>query len=183
MKFSLSILFVPLLLLVNTLGADAATTVGPNALALAALVADHSPALTSAQKRQMAWLLDGNVGRIPSTAGGIPVKASSVDCKASNVDISARSCTLVLDATTVTLKGRLANELFATLVEFGLSAEGAAGSISVGLTQLSCSIGPQLIRQRSGAGANCTYTPRSSALAGDEEPRVNARFFFPRLLE
>jgi uncharacterized Zn-binding protein involved in type VI secretion len=159
MKLNLSILFVPLLLLSNIVGANAATTIGPSALALAALVADHSPSLTTAQKSQMAWLLDGKVGSISTTAGGIKVTADRVACKASNVDISARSCTIAFGTTTITLKGRLANELGATLAQAGAAAQGGAGTISIGITQLSCSIGPQLIRQRSGAGANCTYQP------------------------
>jgi hypothetical protein len=160
MKLNLSLLFVPLLLLGNTVGADAATTSGPNALALAALVAGHTPALTAAQKRQMAWLLDGYVARIPPGAGPISVTADSVTCRASNVDISARSCTLSVGTTTVTVKGRLANELFATIAEAGVSAQGAAGTIFIGLTQLSCTIGPQAIRRRDGSGASCSYQPR-----------------------
>lgn len=159
-KLNLSFLVVPLLLLGTTVGANAATASGPNALALAALVADHSPALTVAQKHQMAWLLDGYVARIPSGAGPISVNADSVTCRASNVDISSRGCTLTMGTTTISLKGRLANELFATIGEAGVHAQGAAGTMWIGLTHLACTISPQAIRRRDGSGATCSYQPR-----------------------
>ena len=158
-KLNLSFLVVPLLLLGTTVGAAAATASGPNALALAALVAGHSPALTASQKHQMAWLFDGHVALVPPGAGPISVTADSVICRASNVDITSRGCTLTLGTTTVTLKGRLANELFATIAEVGVNSQGAAGSIYIGLTHLSCTIDPQAIRRNDGSGANCSYQP------------------------
>jgi hypothetical protein len=155
----LSILVVPLLLLGTAVGADAATSSGPNALALAALVAGHSPALSAVQKHQMAELFDGHIALIPPGAGPISVTADSVICRASNVDISSRGCTLTLGTTTVTVKGRLANELFATIAEAGVNAQGAAGTIFIGLTHLSCTIDPHAIRRSDGSGASCSYQP------------------------
>ncbi|MFZ1124082.1 MAG: hypothetical protein WAN59_02940 [Candidatus Baltobacteraceae bacterium] len=157
MKTNLAYFVVPLILLSSAVGAGAATTAGPSALALAALVAGHSPALPAAQKQEMARLLDGNLQGIPANPGNIAVQADSVLCRASNVDITARSCTLAFGAMTVTLKGRQANELGATIEEAGVSPQGAAGTIYEGLKHLACSIAPGVIRMKAGGGANCSY--------------------------
>jgi len=106
MRLRSSLLIVPLLLLINGAGAVAATTAnasGSGALALAALVAAYAPALTAAQKHEMASLLDGNLKAVASTAGRISVHADSVVCRAGNVDITARACTLTFGGKTVTV--------------------------------------------------------------------------------
>ncbi len=150
---------VSLLMLGGAARADAATTTGPGALALAALVAGHSPALASAQKREMERLLEGDLRGITSQTGSIPVKADSVVCRSSDVDITARSCTLYFGPKNAAFSGRRANELFATMWEAGVPPQGGAGSFYVSLKHLSCAIDPKIIRQKAGGGAKCTYQP------------------------
>jgi hypothetical protein len=137
--------------------AHAASSTGWGALALAGVVAPHAPALAPFQKQRIAHIFDGNL----TGAGVAPltVSASKVLCRTSNVAIDTRSCTLTFGSTTATIAGRLANELFATLVENGVAPQGAAGSIYAGLSSLSCTIQPAVIRQASGGGAQCTFGP------------------------
>ena len=137
--------------------ANAATSSGWSALALAGVVAPHTPALAPFQKQRIARIFNGSVTGVG--VGPIAVTATKVLCRASNVQIDARSCTLTFGATTTTIAGRLANELFATLVENGITAQGAAGSIYAGLSGLTCTIRPAIIRQASGGGAQCTFGP------------------------
>jgi hypothetical protein len=137
--------------------ADAASSGGWSALALAGVVAPHAPALAPFQKQRIARIFDGNL--TGAGAGPLTVTATKVLCRTSNVAIDARSCTLTFGMKTATLTGRLANELFATLVENGVTPDGAAGSIYAGLSGLTCTIRPAVIHQASGGGAQCTFGP------------------------
>ncbi len=137
--------------------ADAATTSGANALALAALVARQSPGLGVAQKAEMARLLDGGHQIVTGAGGPIHPSATKILCRYGDVDIAARSCTLTFATRTVTLTGRQANELTATMAANGIESSGAAGTISFGVSELSCTIAPTLIRQEDGSGALCTF--------------------------
>src|SRR5258706_8932922 len=85
------------------------TTTGPTALALAAVIAQHSPAVRAFDKRVIARLFRGNTrfGFTPNTK--ISVDADSVVCRVSNVDITSRSCELNFGARKRTLTGRDAN--------------------------------------------------------------------------
>ena len=81
-----------------------ADTSGPRALALAALVATHSPLLSGQDKHAIARLFDGHLG-FPFPAGRkITVQADAILCRASNVDITSRSCTLTFGTHTAMLK-------------------------------------------------------------------------------
>jgi hypothetical protein len=149
-----------LLLLSSSLSAGAATSAkasGPGALALAALVAQYSPTASASQKLELTRILDGNLLGITSTTAVVSVKADSVACRVSNVAIAQRSCALTFGTKTLTLKGRQANELAGTIAEAGVQSQGAAGTIWLSVTHLSCAIAPALIRQNTGAGADCTY--------------------------
>jgi hypothetical protein len=86
---------------------------GPTALALAAVIAQHSPAVRAFDKRVIARLFRGNTrfGFTPNTK--ISVDADSVVCRVSNVDITQRSCELTFGARKRTLTGREANEVSA----------------------------------------------------------------------
>lgn len=64
------------------------------------------------------------------------MRADAVTCRASNVDIAFHACTLAFGKETVRVDGRKAHELFATLVETGVSPEGAAGSTIVSAADL-----------------------------------------------
>jgi hypothetical protein len=139
-----------------TLGrAEAASSDGWDALALAGVIAPHAPALAPFQKQRIAHIFDGNL--TGAGVGPLTVTATKVLCRTSNVAIDVRSCTLTFGAKTATLTGRLANELFATLVENGITPDGAAGSIYAGLSGLTCTLRPSVIRQASGGGARCTF--------------------------
>ena len=85
------------------------TATGPTALALAAVIAQHSPLVRAFDKRVIARLFGGrtNFGFTPNTR--ISVMADSVVCRTSNVDITARTCDLTFGIRKRTLTGREAN--------------------------------------------------------------------------
>lgn len=58
-----------------------------------------------------------------------------------------------------TVNGSTANEIFATEALAGIPPDGAAGSNFESLSQLSCTIDPNAIRQKDGSGADCTFQP------------------------
>ena len=130
-------------------------TSGNGALALAALVGVHSPLLAAADKAVLARLLDGNLAFASNKT--IKVVATSVTCRASDVDIAAHSCVLRFGAASRTLNGRVAHELFATLVENGIASDGAAGSIFEAVGHLACTVNTRAVKERGGGGAGCTY--------------------------
>ena len=102
-----------------------ADTTGQRALALAALVAKHSPSLSGQDKHAMERLFDGHLGFPFPANRKITVQADAVLCRASNVDITSRSCTLTFGTHTPMLKARKAHELFATIAEAGVPEDGA----------------------------------------------------------
>ena len=126
------------------------------ALAVAALVGQYSPTVSSSDQKLLAALLDGNVGAA-TPASAISVKADSIVWRVSNVDITSRSCTLTFGQKMIAIQARKANELLATLTSAGVSSQGAAGTIYTGLTNLACSVDIAQLRQKAGFGANCTF--------------------------
>jgi len=130
---------------------------GPTALALAAVIAQHSPAVRAFDKRVIARLFRGNTrfGFTPNTK--ISVDADSVVCRVSNVDITQRSCELTFGTRKRTLTGREANEVGATATAAGVPSEGAAGSSIESISKLRCTIDPNEIMQKAGGGANCNF--------------------------
>jgi hypothetical protein len=137
----------------------AATATGAGALALAALVAPHSPLVSAHDKNIMARMFNGNIGFSYPKKRKIVVRAAAVVCRASDVDITLHSCTLTFGKKTVALMGRRAHELFATIAEVGVASGGAAGSIFESLSHLVCTIDPNAVKQRAGGGADCAFTP------------------------
>ncbi len=139
--------------------AAAGNASGPSALALAAVVASHSSVLGSYDRRVMARLFGGHSTSFPSFPPNrkISVTADSVKCRASDVDLAARSCELAFKGGKRILTGREANELFATLAAAGVTWEGAAGSIFEAVTKLACTIDPNMVKQKDGGGADCTF--------------------------
>jgi len=130
---------------------------GPTALALAAVIAQHSPAVRAFDKRVIARLFRGNTrfGFTPNTK--ISVDADSVVCRVSNVDITQRSCELTFGSRKRTLTGREANEVGATAATAGVPSEGAAGSSIESISKLRCTIDANEIMQKAGGGANCNF--------------------------
>jgi len=154
-------LAVPALLLFcaatsNASAAAPVTISGPTALALAAVVAQHS-SLPAYDKRMMARLFGGGNAFFLSAKTRFSVAADNIVCRTSNVDIAARSCELTFKAIKKSVKGRYANELYATAATAGVAAEGAAGSNIESLAKLSCTINPKEIQQKAGGGAQCTF--------------------------
>jgi hypothetical protein len=134
--------------------ASAASITGQAALALAGVVALYSP-MPAANKKAVAALFKGDTN-FPYTAK-ITVTADKIVCRTSNVDVTARSCEITFKTSTKTLKGREANELYATEAMAGIASDGAAGSNFESLSKLSCTLDPKVLKQKGGGGAECSY--------------------------
>ena len=147
------------LLILSAAPAWADHTAGGSALALSALVSENSPSLSPNDKDTIVQLFGGNTSASYPAGRKITVSADKIVCRAGNFDITERSCELTFGQNTITLAGRRAHELFATIAEVGVPSEGAAGTIFEGLSQLTCTIDPSEIKQRSGGGANCDFNP------------------------
>jgi hypothetical protein len=147
-----------LLALGQTASASAApvTVTGPTALALASVVAQHSPLLSADDRGAMARLFGGDSQVVPIKKL-LSVTADSVLCRVSNIDIASRHCELAFKTGKLTLMGREANEMSATLAAAGVPVEGAAGSMIESVSQLACTIDSNEIRQMAGAGVKCTF--------------------------
>ncbi len=134
---------------------SAAELDGFRALALAAIVGGHSPAVGAADRAGLAGLLDGR-----AVAGRrITITADAISCRAGDVDIAAFGCDLSFAAGRRSLSGRAAHELFATLVEAGVPPDGAAGTVHAALHALACTLDPTAIAGKDGSGATCRYDP------------------------
>ena len=133
------------------------TATGPAALALAAVIAQHSPLVRAFDQRIIARLFGGrtNFGVTPNTK--ISVVADSIVCRTSNVDIAARTCDLTFGTRKRSLTGREANEVSATGLTAGASSEGAAGSTIESISKLECTIDPNEIMKKAGGGAECKF--------------------------
>ncbi|MGZ3290552.1 MAG: hypothetical protein ACXU87_21215 [Xanthobacteraceae bacterium] len=132
---------------------------GNGALALAALVAENSPLLGATDKAVLAKFLNGQTNVAYPAGETTLVSADKITCRASNVDITEHSCDLAFGKKTVMLMGRRAHELYTTLAEIGVQAEGAAGSSFAALSNLKCAIDPSEVQDKSGGGAHCDYSP------------------------
>jgi len=132
------------------------TVTGPAALALASVLAQHSPLLSADDRGVMASLFGGESQVVPIKKL-LSVMADSVLCRVSNVDITSRHCELSFRTGKLTLRGREANEMSATLAATGVPVEGAAGSMIESVSQLACTIDSDEIRQMAGAGVKCTF--------------------------
>jgi hypothetical protein len=143
-----------------TIGTAVAADITPaSSLMLSAIVAEHSPLLGWLDKRTVAALAAGVFTSGPNRRETIVVAADDVECRVSNVDITSRSCTIRVGRRTVTLKGRNAHELFATLAEMGVTPSGAAGTIYIGASHVNCSVNPNELHEKGGGGASCTFGP------------------------
>ena len=152
-------------LLLTSHGASAATASGSGALALTALVGAHAPGLIRHDRRTLEQLLEGHAS-VPFPANRkISVEAGAIDCTAGNVDITAHACKFTFGAETVHIGGRKAHELYATMVEVGISSEGAAGTLHETVSHLVCTISPHEIAQKAGGGADCTFDTLGSPAA------------------
>src|SRR5262244_2959061 len=122
--------------------AGAGTINGQAALALAGVVSLYGP-LPAANKKAVAALFKGDTN-FPYAAK-ISVMAEKIVCRTSNVDITARSCELTFKTSAKSLRGREANELYATEATAGIPPDGAAGSNFESLSKLSCTLDPKVL--------------------------------------
>jgi hypothetical protein len=141
---------------VTAAAAAPASVSGSVALALAGVVAPYSP-LPSGQRKAVAAFFAGNTN--VNCTRKIIVTADKIVCRTSNVDITARSCELTFKGKTRSLKGREANEIFATEVMAGVPSDGAAGSNFESLSKLSCTLDPKALKDKAGGGADCSFEP------------------------
>ena len=133
------------------------TASGPTALALAAVIAQYSPAVRALDRRVIARLFRNNTGFGFTPNTKISVDADSVVCRVSNVDITARSCDLQFGSRKRKVTGRYANELGATAAAAGIPSQGAAGSSIESVSKLRCTVDPNEIMQKAGGGAQCSF--------------------------
>lgn len=140
----------------SSASAAPATVSGSAALALAAVVVQHST-LPAYDKRVMARLFAGDSVVLIFSKSKFSVAADTIVCRTSTVDIAARSCDLTFRISKKSLKGREANELYTTAASAGVTAEGAAGSNIESFSKLNCTIDPKEIRQKAGGGAECSF--------------------------
>jgi hypothetical protein len=133
--------------------AAAMSVTGSTAVAVAGVIAPYSPLLSAHEKRTIADLFNGHA----KAGNKLTVTVESIVCRVSNVDITERSCEMTFDKGMRTLKGREANEVDATLTAAGAVAEGAAGSMILTVTKLSCTLDPTVIKDNSGGGADCSF--------------------------
>jgi hypothetical protein len=147
-----------LLLTFEAPAAKAASITGQAALALAGVVALYAP-LPAANRKAVAALFKGDTN-FPYKPR-ISVLAEKIVCKTNNIDITARSCDLTFKTANKALKGREANELYATAAMAGIAAEGAAGSNVQNFSKLNCTLDPKVLKDKAGGGAECSYeTPK-----------------------
>ncbi len=152
------IAFLALPLLLAGQSAFAGGAEGNGAISLAALVGEHSPHLTPAEKALLDKYLNSQP-KAPYPAGKkITVIAEAVTCRISDIDITSHSCELTFGVKKVSFEGRKAHELYATLIEAGAPSDGAAGSIYEGIANLDCTVNPAEVKQEGGGGATCKFT-------------------------
>lgn len=132
---------------------------GSGALALAALVGEHSPNVKALDKMILTRLFNGQLVTPYPENRKISVKADAISCKTSNVDITEHKCELTFGTKKIATNGRRAHELYATLAEVGVPPDGAAGSVFEALSNLDCTIDPGEVKQKAGGGAQCSYDP------------------------
>jgi len=139
--------------------AHAGASNGSNALALSAIVGEFSPQTPPPYKKLLAAYLNGRADTPHAKNLRIAVKADAIDCRAGNVDITSRACELTFGAKKIELSSRKANELYATLIENGVVAEGAAGSSHASIAALDCVVDADEVAEKAGGGARCAFTP------------------------
>ena len=146
---------VTLALLSITTAAHADTSGGSPGMAFAALVAQHSPTVSAANKWRLLQYL-GNHSAGPGAPALITVNAKGLQCLSGNVAENFHSCDLNYGSSHLTITGRAANELYATAVENGVQPDGALGKMEFVLKDLTCTVKPHDIG--TGGAVSCSWT-------------------------
>jgi hypothetical protein len=150
------LLSLPLLLVSQSAWASDRNTTGSSAVALAGVVAPYSPTLAAPDKAAMASIFDGGNPDVPA-GKKITVVAESIACFASHVAINEFHCNLAFGNATTKVTGRKANEIYAALMEAGVPPDAGAGTSYEALTELRCTIDPDVIKKQEGGGASCSF--------------------------
>jgi cytochrome c oxidase subunit 2 len=138
------------------------TISGTRALALASLIAQCSPLLHKTEKKVAADLLEAKRNVEYPVNKKINVEVSSILCRASSTPAVSQMCNVQFGEKIVTIKGRKAHELFATLAEAGVAPSEAAGGVSESMSNLTCEIDPLEIQRAGGSGAQCEFEGRAN---------------------
>ena len=146
-----------ILLLLANQRAFAATASGSSALALASLVAVHSPVLHTSETLLIRRLFNGHFHQLRADTKPISVEADAIACSIGNVDITPHSCKLTFGRKAINLTGDAAYALYATMSQAGVPSEGSAGAVHQSLSHLVCTINPLEIVKRDGGGADYTF--------------------------
>ena len=162
MKIDFRAIAILIFLLLMCQSVSAATASGSSALALASIVAAHSPVLSTGDTLLIRRLFNGHFHRLRGDTNVISVEADAIDCSVGNVDITSHSCKLKFGGKTINLTGRGAYELYAAMSQAGLPAQGSAGELHENLSRLVCTIKPLEIVKRNGGGADCTFDAAAS---------------------
>ena len=142
-------------LLVLPAAASADTSGGSLGMAFAALMAQHAPTVSTANKwRLMQYLGNHNAG--PAAPALITVTAKGLQCLSGNVAENFHTCDVDYGTSHLTINGRAANEIFATAVENGVQPDGAAGKTGFVLKDFSCTVKPHDIG--TGGAVACNWT-------------------------
>jgi hypothetical protein len=162
MKIDFGAIAILSFLLLTCQSVLAATANGSSALALASLVAVHSPVLSTSDTLLIRRLFNGHFHRLRGDTNVISVEANAIVCSIGNVDITSHSCKLTFVGKTINLTGDAAYELYATMSQAGVPAQGSAGEVHESLSHLVCTIKPLEIAKRDGGGADCTFDAAAS---------------------
>lgn len=149
-------LVIPLILAATT--AYAAQSSGNAALALAATIGWHSPDLSNSDRSAMAAVLDDFSKPLPTPARPIVIKADKIRCRMGDVDIAMHECVLTFGTKTVTLSGAVGQNFLATMIENGVQADGAAGTIYYTVAPIRCTVDVAQVKAHDGGGAKCIFT-------------------------
>jgi len=136
--------------------ASAGTMSGNAALAFAALVGAHSPALPEMDKYILSKFLNGET-RFQSWNAKFSFSVSDVHCRYSDVDITEHRCTISFGSRNVELDGREGGALLATMALAGVESDGAAGTIHYEAKGIACTVDPAEVKSKDGGGAMCSY--------------------------
>ena len=165
MKIDFRAIAILIFLLLTGQSLLAATASGSSALALASVVVVQSPMLSTGDKLLIRRLFNGHYYQLRGDTKVISVEANAIVCSIGNVDITSHSCKLTFGGKTINLTGDAAYQLYATMSQAGVPAQGSAGEVHESLSHLVCTINPLEIVKRSGGGADCTFDADASPAA------------------
>ncbi len=132
---------------------------GNAALALACLLGEQAPQITSAERYVLGHFMAGDTHfALPAGVHTITITSEKVVCRSGNVDIAEHSCEVTFGSHSHTLNGLRGQALLATLQENGVQGDGAAGTIYFSVAPVTCKVDAKEVQDEAGGGAKCSYT-------------------------